>query len=205
MNIISNIDPKNILGYGVIGLGFLLAFMAYNLLRKEQSKEQPSRNILRSIYFFMGFSLLVISIGVLSEFIKSNTMRHSKISNKAPQTNKIERPFSKVDVFFASKVKNNVPIDDKSSISLANDKNLCVAWRFHDLIIGTHLLKVEILDSSKNLVLKDSNKFTNNSNRVYRSYCPSLQEHDKIFKPGIYEVKMTIGDNSKSKKVQITK
>src|SRR5262245_54273185 len=58
-----------ILGLGVIGLGFLLALLAYQLLRQEQAKAQTNPDVLRSIYFFMGFSVILCVIGIVSQYL----------------------------------------------------------------------------------------------------------------------------------------
>ena len=62
--ILSNVDGiVQILGLGAIGLGFLLAVLAYRLLTNEQEKKTPSQGILRAIYVYMAFSLALLLIG----------------------------------------------------------------------------------------------------------------------------------------------
>lgn len=56
-----------ILQIGVIGLGFLLAVLAYNLLTKEQKQNTPRSDILKSIYVFMSFSVVLCVIGIVSQ------------------------------------------------------------------------------------------------------------------------------------------
>jgi hypothetical protein len=63
-----------ILGYGVMGLGFLLAFFAYRLLLKEQKKEPPRSQILRSIYFYMTFSIVLCGIGFAAELVHTQRL-----------------------------------------------------------------------------------------------------------------------------------
>lgn len=63
-------DPVKILGYGVIGLGFLLALLAYRLLAKEQAQKKANPLVLRAIYVFMFFSFALTAIGLGSEFIR---------------------------------------------------------------------------------------------------------------------------------------
>jgi len=65
-----NIDPTNILSYGVIGLGFLLAFLAYRLSSKEQERVEPRRSILVTIHVFMIFSIILCMIGFGSEYVR---------------------------------------------------------------------------------------------------------------------------------------
>ena len=61
-----NINVYQILSYGVIGLGFLLAFLAYHLLRREQQRE-PRKEFLGAIYVFMVFSVALCILGFISE------------------------------------------------------------------------------------------------------------------------------------------
>jgi hypothetical protein len=58
------IDPVAALNYGVIGLGFLLAFLSFWLLRKAQ------KDLYTPIYAFMAFSIFVIILGLLSEYMR---------------------------------------------------------------------------------------------------------------------------------------
>jgi hypothetical protein len=44
---------ENILGYGFIGFAFLLAYLAFILLKKEQAVDAPRSSILISIIIFM--------------------------------------------------------------------------------------------------------------------------------------------------------
>lgn len=66
----ANFDPaKNFpefLKYGVIGLGAILAILAFYLLSAEQRKQSPRKAILRSIHFFMIFAIGLIVAGVLA-------------------------------------------------------------------------------------------------------------------------------------------
>jgi hypothetical protein len=64
----AGIDVVKILGYGVLGLGFLLALLAYRLLSKEQGKQTPHPDAFRAIYVFMGFSLALCILGLVSQF-----------------------------------------------------------------------------------------------------------------------------------------
>ena len=65
-------DVIEILRLGVIGLGFLLAFLAYRLLAKEQSKKEPHEKNIRAIKQFMGFSIILCLIALVSNFINLN-------------------------------------------------------------------------------------------------------------------------------------
>lgn len=63
------IDPYKILGYGVSGLGFLLALLAYFLLRHEQRTSEPRPPILRAVNRFMVFAAALAVLGISSEVI----------------------------------------------------------------------------------------------------------------------------------------
>lgn len=56
------------LSYGAIGLGLALAVLTFNLLRLEQKVQVPRIIILCAIYAFMGFSLIMSSIGFTAEY-----------------------------------------------------------------------------------------------------------------------------------------
>jgi len=63
-------DVVEILGYGVIGFAFLLAFLAYRLLTKEQKRENPRPQVIRTVYSFMVFSVVLCGFGLASEFME---------------------------------------------------------------------------------------------------------------------------------------
>jgi hypothetical protein len=59
----------DILSYGVIGLGFILAMLAYQLLTREQQQRSGRSKILRAIYGFMIFSVVLCLIGFFAQFL----------------------------------------------------------------------------------------------------------------------------------------
>lgn len=65
-----DLNVVDILQIGVIGLGFLLAVLAYHLLTKEQKQDAPRSDILKSIYVFMSFSVVLCVIGIVSQSIE---------------------------------------------------------------------------------------------------------------------------------------
>jgi hypothetical protein len=62
-----NVDPYQILSYGVIGLGFLLALLAFWLLKNEQQKRHPSTDMLTAVKGFMIFAILLCVIGIVGD------------------------------------------------------------------------------------------------------------------------------------------
>lgn len=83
------VDPLSvaaqILSYGVVGLGCVLAILAYRLLSLEQDRVAgPNAEMLRSIYIYMGFSLLIAGIGFGSEMwgTKDRAAEIKRLSNE---------------------------------------------------------------------------------------------------------------------------
>jgi len=68
----NSINIIEILSFGIIGLGFLLAFMAYRLLALEQNRARTRGNMLRAVYFFMAFSIVLSIIGFASEILRDD-------------------------------------------------------------------------------------------------------------------------------------
>ncbi|MGM8227791.1 DUF4019 domain-containing protein [Cellvibrio sp. ARAG 10.3] len=60
-----------ILGLGTIGLGFLLAVMAFRLLNAEQNLDNPRENILSATNRFMIFSFSLCILGISSELFRA--------------------------------------------------------------------------------------------------------------------------------------
>ena len=72
------LDFISILSLGVVGFGFLMALLAFFLLRAEQKKpiEQQSTNIRKSISNYMAFTIALCLIGLASQIFdgaKSDT------------------------------------------------------------------------------------------------------------------------------------
>ena len=65
----TNLDVPLILQRGVIGLGFLLALLAYWLLRREQSIGNPRNRILAGIKWFMGLSVVLCAMGLTADLV----------------------------------------------------------------------------------------------------------------------------------------
>jgi hypothetical protein len=54
-------DIGSILGYGAIGLGFLLALLAYRLLAAGKARERP-------VYIYMVFCLALLGVGATLQY-----------------------------------------------------------------------------------------------------------------------------------------
>jgi chromosome segregation ATPase len=70
MQIPNSLNIPQVLSYGVIGLGFLLALLAYYLLHKEHGRQRPNKSILKSVYVFMAFSIVLVIAGLSAELLK---------------------------------------------------------------------------------------------------------------------------------------
>jgi predicted PurR-regulated permease PerM len=57
----------NFISYGAIGLGLALAILTYKLLHNEQKKQNPNNNIITALYGFMVFSMIISTVGFISE------------------------------------------------------------------------------------------------------------------------------------------
>lgn len=66
------LELTDALKYGLIGLGAILAILSFYLILKEQNKETPRKQILNSVYVFMGFSLVLLLVGLVGETQKLN-------------------------------------------------------------------------------------------------------------------------------------
>lgn len=78
------------LKYGAIGLSFLLAFLSFHLLYKEQAKKAPNRQIMLSIYLFMAFSLILCFAGFSLDFFKENNILKVQMNNSEEKIKVIE-------------------------------------------------------------------------------------------------------------------
>lgn len=66
------IELPEILKYGIIGLGALLAVLAYFLITKEQNSTNERPKLISSIYAYMVFSIALIIIGAVAETQKKS-------------------------------------------------------------------------------------------------------------------------------------
>lgn len=69
------INLFELLSYGAIGLGCILAVLAYFLLKNEQKQKDIRGQMLTAIYVFMGFSVLLVLMGFVSEYFQDSKLR----------------------------------------------------------------------------------------------------------------------------------
>lgn len=73
---LESIDVVKVLGYGLSGFAFLLVFLAFMLLRKEQEQNQPRKLIVQTIQMFMGLCLILsVVVGVLTVPVMSDNSK----------------------------------------------------------------------------------------------------------------------------------
>lgn len=182
MEFFKDLNVLEILKIGTIGLGFLLALMAFNLIKKEQEKPKPSNTILRSAKGFMIFSIILMGLGVLSEFIKTKPSLHVRLGNNEIELNDIsyaslsslntKQYFINSEYGFAFKKPNN----DWSNIEVAmgvtglykimavksdliTEKNLEAGFKQNPLgplFLNASLFYFYNQGSKKNIVITDS-------------------------------------------------
>lgn len=56
-----------VLRYGVIGLSFLLAYLAYGLLQAEARREEPRASMTSLVKAFMAFSVVLSVVGLTAQ------------------------------------------------------------------------------------------------------------------------------------------
>lgn len=73
------------LTYGALGIVLALAVLTFRLLNKEQEKNPPRKSILKAIYTFMAFAVLVMVLGIIAEFLKNPENVKTILGNKERQ------------------------------------------------------------------------------------------------------------------------
>jgi len=69
------------LRYGAIGLGAILAVLAYRLLRREQEQPEPRKPVLVATFVYMAFSLILFGAGFALELLRVGTFVHEPALN----------------------------------------------------------------------------------------------------------------------------
>ncbi len=78
-----------ILQVGVTGFSFLLALLTFGLLTKEQKNQAPRDNILRSIFWYMIFSILLSVVGLISYFLPSSARLQQQLAEQIQQNERL--------------------------------------------------------------------------------------------------------------------
>ena len=78
------------LRYGAIGLGLALAVLAFQLLQREQKVPRPRMSIIKTIYVFLGFALVLSALGFALEYAKF-TQESARASAAVASTSALNR------------------------------------------------------------------------------------------------------------------
>lgn len=79
------VNISSLLSYGAIGLGCALALLAFWLLQKEQKIKAPRKEMLKAIYVFMTFALVLALTGFIAEFLKADRERAYTLASQNGQ------------------------------------------------------------------------------------------------------------------------
>lgn len=60
-------DIPEILKFGIIGLGTIMAVLAFSLLKREQTRSGERPQMIKAIYVFMAFAIILTLIGLFGE------------------------------------------------------------------------------------------------------------------------------------------
>jgi predicted PurR-regulated permease PerM len=91
-----------LLSYGAPGLALALAILAYWLLRREQTIPKPRRDILKTIYVFMAFALILALVGFITAF-KTNQEVSQTVFKTNQQISELKNARSKVEALMVLK------------------------------------------------------------------------------------------------------
>ncbi len=156
-----HLDAYNILSYGVIGLGFLLAFLAYRLLGREQQNAEPRRSILVAIHVFMIFSVVLCIIGFGSEYLRSRPTAETakELNNLRGQ---LDQQKKESDVLTAKSIQQELLIQryqNRQSESLAKNKkiidNLTLLAKLPLISEGYRQSLIEAIESLRQPIVKE--------------------------------------------------
>ena len=87
-------SPGQFLAYGAIGVGLALALLAYRLLSKEMDMTVPRPVVIRAIYVFMAFALVLASAGFVSEYLtKTDVQLQTELAKLKQERNSLRDRF----------------------------------------------------------------------------------------------------------------
>ncbi len=139
MNVFENLDIPEILKFGVIGLGFLLALLSFYLLRIEQKKDEHDKIVINSIRLFMLFSIIVLLIGLFSEFIKTPERLSIQLGRNELQVREIKTvPASDINPG-----KYFVSSEQKFAFRLPNKKNWSQITKYTGVVGLFKLMEID--------------------------------------------------------------
>ncbi|HQJ61259.1 MAG TPA: hypothetical protein PKV35_09700 [bacterium] len=87
------------------GLGFLLAFFTYGLIKLEQKKSRPRKPILVAIYVFMGFAIIIFVMGTYLKVLElTNT---GTGLSKCPETETCDKYVDEIETLKAASLSKS--------------------------------------------------------------------------------------------------
>jgi len=134
-------DPANILSYGVVGLGFLLAFLAYRLLAMEQNKREPQPATIKAIYVFMAFSFSLTGLGLVSELVRYRFSTPDTSLLKTQYDNELKQRFGSIVNYINRPVLESVRACKRQAEGAASntgDHGGCIAAAKAAITAGTN-------------------------------------------------------------------
>ncbi len=163
-----NINITSILRIGVIGLGFLLALFAYRLLSRELQNQKEKKILERDpsinmIYAFMGFSIVLCLIGIVSEVIHERSGKDdSALESVIAEREGLKTKLGKKEETFSNKINDLTEAKGRlvdtnrlqaQEISKLEDKIVELAKK--EMALNAQLFdSIRKEDISKNYILK---------------------------------------------------
>jgi len=104
-------DIASILGFGAIGLGFLLAFLAYRLLATGGARERP-------VYVYMAFCLALLGVGAALQY--SDNLNKTALEQKTKDYDNLKAQGDTTAKNLISAQSNLTETQDKLSSTLTS-------------------------------------------------------------------------------------
>ncbi|MCC6726130.1 MAG: hypothetical protein IT258_16605 [Saprospiraceae bacterium] len=123
-------NVPNFLKYGLLGVGALMALLAFYLIYTEQKRNNnPRKPILAATYAFMGFSVLILVLGIASKLGARTNAESEDITNGEPT------PAEEYDRAYKNFQHNQIIPNVKQEITFYRDQEL---WDF--INVNQHLI-----------------------------------------------------------------
>jgi hypothetical protein len=104
-------DIASILGFGAIGLGFLLAFLAYRLLATNDARERP-------VYIYMVFCLALLGVGAALQY--SDNRYKTALEQKTKDYDSLKAQYDATAKNLVGSQNNLTETQDKLSSTLTS-------------------------------------------------------------------------------------
>jgi hypothetical protein len=158
-----NIDVLEILKLGAIGLGFLLAAMAFILIRREQKRQKPNEGVMRITRIFMTFSLLIMILGIASQLVGNEGILKLSLGKDQLSVKKLTYSSTRKlpdDYFVSSEYRFAVKQPDGRKWSAISSYNgLMETFKFQRITVGDIDFKNDKIDPVAWNTFLDNNPF----------------------------------------------